>query len=128
MTFLLCHFVSFYFIFCYFLCCTVNNYVKCSSNEDCPKFKDKPLECHNDTVRPACWCRGSRLSLYLQQDGGTCLGLYVNLSCHYEAPPCISPSKYKPPKPVTQKTLRQIAPPNISPRGLVLGKLPSNRK
>ena len=26
-----------------------------------------------------------------------------------------NPSKYKPPKPVTQKTLRQIAPPNISP-------------
>ena len=23
-----------------------------------------------------------------------------------KAPPCISPSKYKPPKPVTQKTLR----------------------
>ena len=31
--------------------------------------------------------------------------------------PKISPSKYKPPKIVTQKTLRQIAPPNISPRG-----------
>ncbi|CAH3117548.1 unnamed protein product, partial [Porites lobata] len=53
----------------------LNNYVKCSSNEDCPKFKDKPLECHNDTVRPACWCKGSRLSLYLQRDGGTCLDL-----------------------------------------------------
>jgi len=29
----------------------------------------------------------------------------------------ISPSKYKPPKLVTQKTLRYIAPPNISPLG-----------
>ena len=29
----------------------------------------------------------------------------------------ISPSMYKPPKLVTQKTLRQIAPPNISPPG-----------
>ena len=78
--------ISFYSIlfFCHFLCCTVNNYVKCSSNEDCPEVKDKPLECHNDTVRPACWCKGSRLSLYIQQDGGTCLGLYVNLSCHYD--------------------------------------------
>ena len=26
----------------------------------------------------------------------------------------MKPSKYKPPKPVTQKTLREIAPPNIS--------------
>ena len=31
-----------------------------------------------------------------------------------KALPCISPAKYKPPKPVTQKTLRSIAPPNIS--------------
>ena len=30
-------------------------------------------------------------------------------------PPCISPSKYKPDKIVTQKTLRWNAPPNISP-------------
>ena len=41
---------------------------------------------------------------------------------------CISPSKYKPPRLVMQKTLGYIAPPNISPRGLVLGKLPSNTK
>ena len=31
------------------------------------------------------------------------------------APPCIRSSKYKPPKLVTQKTLRWIAPPNVSP-------------
>ena len=36
---------------------------------------------------------------------------------------------YKPPKLVTQKTLCEIAPPNISPPPvLVLGKLPSNTK
>ena len=29
----------------------------------------------------------------------------------------MSPSKYKPPKMVTQKTFREIAPPNISPLG-----------
>ena len=29
----------------------------------------------------------------------------------------MSPSNYKPPKMVTQKTLREIAPPNISPLG-----------
>ena len=40
----------------------------------------------------------------------------------YRKIPKISPSKYTPPKPVTQKTLREIAPPNI------LGKLPSNTK
>ena len=34
-----------------------------------------------------------------------------------KAPPCISPSKYKPPKIVTQKTLRYIPLPNISPPG-----------
>ena len=33
----------------------------------------------------------------------------------YRKIPKISPSKYKPPKLVTQKTLRYIAPPNISP-------------
>ena len=46
--------------------------------------------------------------------------------------PKISPSMYKPPpppqEPVTQKTVRYIAPPNICPRGLVLGKLPSKTK
>ena len=35
----------------------------------------------------------------------------------YSKIPKISPSKYKPPKPVTEKTLRQIAPLNISPAG-----------
>ena len=35
----------------------------------------------------------------------------------YRKIPKISPSKYKPPKPVTQETLRSIAPPNISPCG-----------
>ena len=30
---------------------------------------------------------------------------------------------YKPPKPVTQKTLRQIAPPNISPSGACTRKI-----
>ena len=43
----------------------------------------------------------------------------------YPKIPKISPSKYKPHKLVTQKTLRYIAPPNISPPptppGLVLG-------
>ena len=39
----------------------------------------------------------------------------------YRKIPKISSSMYKPPKPVTEKTLRKIAPPNISPpRGLVL--------
>ena len=33
----------------------------------------------------------------------------------YRKIPKISSSMYKPPKPVTQKTLRSIAPPNISP-------------
>ena len=34
---------------------------------------------------------------------------------NYPKIPKISPSRYKPPKPVTQKTLRSIAPSNISP-------------
>ena len=46
----------------------------------------------------------------------------------YRKMPKITPSKYKPPKPVTQKIIHLIAPPNISSRGLVLGKLPSNTK
>ena len=33
----------------------------------------------------------------------------------YRKIPKVSPSKYKPPNPVMQKTLHQIAPPNISP-------------
>ena len=37
--------------------------------------------------------------------------------------PKISPSKYKPPKPLTQKTLREIAPPNISPPGACTWKI-----
>ena len=61
----------------------------------------------------------------------------------YRKIPKISPSMYKPPKLVTQKTLRWIAPPNISPPprgGLYLeialkykikqktGKFPSKKK
>ena len=43
---------------------------------------------------------------------------FVERSSQYTVKfPEISPSKYKPPKPVTQKTLRLIAPPNISPPG-----------
>ena len=38
----------------------------------------------------------------------------------YRKIPKISPSKYNPPKPVTQKALRQIAPPNISPWKIAL--------
>ena len=41
----------------------------------------------------------------------------------YRKSPKISPSKYKPPKSVTQKTLRQIAPPNISPMGVCTWKI-----
>ena len=33
----------------------------------------------------------------------------------YRKIPKVSPSKYKPPNPVMQKTVHQIAPPNISP-------------
>ena len=39
----------------------------------------------------------------------------------------MSPSKYKPPKPVTEETLRYIAPPDISPRGLYLEYYPQIR-
>ena len=47
----------------------------------------------------------------------------------YRKIPKISPSMYKPPKIVTQKTLREIAPPNISPpRGACTWNLPSNTK
>ena len=35
----------------------------------------------------------------------------------YRKIPKICPSKYKPPNIVTQKTLRSITPPDISPRG-----------
>ena len=43
----------------------------------------------------------------------------------YRKIPCMSPSKYKRPKMLTPKTLREIAPPNISPLGgLVLGICP----
>ena len=35
----------------------------------------------------------------------------------------MNPSKYKSPKPVTQKTLRYIAPPNISPPGACTWKI-----
>ena len=35
----------------------------------------------------------------------------------YRKIPCMSPSKYKRPKMLTPKTLREIAPPNISPLG-----------
>ena len=72
-------------------------------------------------------------------------GLFTVSLCfylRYRKIPKISPSKYKPPKPVTQKTLRLIAPPNISQLGgLYLeialknkvkqsknGKFPSNYK
>ena len=41
----------------------------------------------------------------------------------YRKIPKISPSKYNPPKPVTQKALRQIAPPNISPPGACAWKI-----
>ena len=37
-----------------------------------------------------------------------------NILVTYRKIPKINPSKYKPPKLVTQKTLRQIAPPNLS--------------
>ena len=40
----------------------------------------------------------------------------------------ISPSKNKLPKLVIQKHLRYIAPPNIGPRGLLLGKCPQIQK
>ena len=38
-------------------------------------------------------------------------------------PPLHRPSKYKPPKWVTQKILRYIAPPNISPPGACTWKI-----
>ena len=41
----------------------------------------------------------------------------------YRKIPKISPSKYKPPKPVTQKTLRLIPPPNISSPGACTWKI-----
>ena len=40
----------------------------------------------------------------------------------------MSPSKCKPPKLVTQKTLNYIAPPNESPLGACNWKLPLNTK
>ena len=46
------------------------------------------------------------------------------------SPPCMSPSKCKPPKPVTQNCPSTYTPPPPppTPQGLVLGKLPSNTK
>ena len=41
----------------------------------------------------------------------------MSIKLSYRKIPKIIPSIYKPPKLVTQNTLRQIAPPNISPPG-----------
>ena len=41
----------------------------------------------------------------------------------YRKIPKISSSKYEPPKAVTQKILREIAPPNIRPRGACTWKI-----
>ena len=46
----------------------------------------------------------------------------------YRKIPKISPSKYKPPKRVTQKILRQTAPPNMSPPGACTWKITVNYK
>ena len=49
----------------------------------------------------------------------SCLLMVIHIFCakKYRKIPKISPSMYKPPKLVTQKTFREIAPPNISPCG-----------
>ena len=49
--------------------------------------------------------------------------LFQKFVVNYRKIPKITPSKYKRPKPVTQKTLRYIAPPNISPPGACTWKI-----
>ena len=49
--------------------------------------------------------------------------LRLQKKCSYRKIPKISPSKYKPPKPVTQKPVRLMAPPNISPPGACTWKI-----
>ena len=70
--------------------------------------------CSNISGFDCCICSPNCWALVRQKK----LKTFINSKQHYRKIPKISPSKYKPPNPV------QI----YAPRGLVLGKLPSNTK
>ena len=63
------------------------------------------------------------IAIIRQSDFLDTIGVFVYRKIPKKAPPCISPSRYKPPKPVTQKTLPLNRPSKCKPPGACTWKI-----